>query len=312
MTRETFENEKEIVENLENFRKTKHLSQKALAESLGFSRTFINNITLGKERVTYGLLDKVKEVYNVDLNNYQPTELTEVQTTQGERFKYIRTEILNLSSIKLAQMLHVVTSTILNIEGDRTDRIEPRILKFLSQEYLINIEWLLFGTGDITKVDTQERYEHQLTNENVIAIPFYNVKAAAGSGIEAPSYTDKDVLYFDRRWIRNVLGADPSNLSIIQCKGNSMDSGTNNPDDIKDGDLLLIDTSQKMGNNKTFVFREDNDLRVKKLKWELSGTLSIISNNPSFQTEILEPDMLALTNFEIIGKVIWNGSRENV
>ena len=312
MTRETFENEKEIVENLENFRKTKHLSQKALAESLGFSRTFINNITLGKERVTYGLLDKVKEVYNVDLNNYQPTELTEVQTTQGERFKYIRTEILNLSSIKLAQMLHVVTSTILNIEGDRTDRIEPRILKFLSQEYLINIEWLLFGTGDITKVDTQERYEHQFNNENVIAIPFYNVKAAAGSGIEAPSYTDKDVLYFDRRWIRNVLGAEPNNLSIIQCKGNSMDSGTNNPDDIKDGDLLLIDTSQKMGNNKTFVFREDNDLRVKKLKWELSGTLSIISNNPSFQTEILEPDMLALTNFEIIGKVIWNGSRENV
>jgi len=65
-------------------------------------------------------------------------------------------------------------------------------------------------------------------------------------------------------------------------------------------------------NNKIFVFREDNDLRVKKLKWELSGTLSIISNNPSFQTEILEPDILALTNFEIIGKVIWNGSRENV
>ena len=312
MTRETFENEKEIVENLENFRKTKHLSQKALAESLGFSRTFINNITLGKERVTYGLLDKVKEVYNVDLNNYQPTELTEVQTTQGERFKYIRTEILNLSSIKLANILRMSTATILNIEGDRTDRIEPRILKFLSQEYLINIEWLLFGTGDITKVDTQERYEHQLANENVIAIPFYNVKAAAGSGIEAPSYTDKDVLYFDRRWIRNVLGAEPNNLSIIQCKGNSMDSGVNSPDDIKDGDLLLIDTSQKMGNNKTFVFREDNDLRVKKLKWELSGTLSIISNNPSFQTEILEPDMLALTNFEIIGKVIWNGSRENV
>lgn len=312
MTRETFENEKEIVENLENFRKTKHLSQKALAESLGFSRTFINNITLGKERVTYGLLDKVKEVYNVDLNNYQPTELTEVQTTQGERFKYIRTEILNLSSIKLANILRMSTATILNIEGDRTDRIEPRILKFLSQEYLINIEWLLFGTGDITKVDTQERYKHQLNNENVIAIPFYNVKAAAGSGIEAPSYTDKDVLYFDRRWIRNVLGAEPNNLSIIQCKGNSMDSGVNSPDDIKDGDLLLIDTSQKMGNNKTFVFREDNDLRVKKLKWELSGTLSIISNNPSFQTEILEPDMLALTNFEIIGKVIWNGSRENV
>lgn len=312
MTRETFENEKEIVENLENFRKTKHLSQKALAESLGFSRTFINNITLGKERVTYGLLDKVKDVYNVDLNNYQPTELTEVQTTQGERFKYIRTEILNLSSTKLANILRMSTATILNIEGDRTDRIEPRILKFLSQEYLINIEWLLFGTGDITKVDTQERYEHQLNNENVIAIPFYNVKAAAGSGIEAPSYTDKDVLYFDRRWIRNVLGAEPNNLSIIQCKGNSMDSGVNSSDDIKDGDLLLIDTSQKMGNNKTFVFREDNDLRVKKLKWELSGTLSIISNNPSFQTEILEPDMLALTNFEIIGKVIWNGSRENV
>lgn len=312
MTRETFENEKEIVENLENFRKTKHLSQKALAESLGFSRTFINNITLGKERVTYGLLDKVKEVYNIDLNNYHPTELTEVQTTQGERFKYIRTEIIGVSQCALAEKLNTTQQYIAYVERDLRQKIETPILQILSQEYLINIEWLLFGTGDITKVDTQERYEHQLANENVIAIPFYNVKAAAGSGIEAPSYTDKDVLYFDRRWIRNVLGADPNNLSIIQCKGNSMDSGTNNPDDIKDGDLLLIDTSQKRGNNKTFVFREDNDLRVKKLKWEFSGTLSIISNNSSFQTEILEPDILALTNFEIIGKVIWNGSRENV
>ena len=90
-----------------------------------------------------------------------------------------------------------------------------------------------------------------------------------------------------------------------------MDSGWNQPDDIKDGDLLMVDTSQTTGNNQIFVIMVNNsELRVKKL-FKRGEALYISSNNSKYKEEVYYPDN---TDFEVkvIGRVVWNGSKENI
>jgi phage repressor protein C with HTH and peptisase S24 domain len=237
------------------------------------------------------------------------------QSTQQERFKYMREEILNLTQAQLAEKLKVKQPTVADIESGRKQKIDTNILYKLVLDYLINTEWLLFGTGDITKIDTMERHQfNEATecNKNIIPIPFYSAKAAAGKGTTLHNAPKEDVLYFDERWLKNILGVNPKNLHLIMTKGDSMDSGFNTKSDIKDGDLLLVDTSVLDGNNKVFVILINNsELRVKRLIKKLDGTLIVISDNSKYPQEVYEPDNVEI-EIKVIGKVVWNGSKENI
>ena len=228
------------------------------------------------------------------------------ETTQQERFKYMREEIINLSQAQLAKKLGLSNQQrIADIETGRKQKIDSDILQKLSSEYLINLEWLLFGQGVPTKVDTMEQYEHQYYNENIIPIPFYSTKAAAGYGEALPDYPETDVIYMDARWLKNILGVNPNNVAFIQAKGDSMDGG-NYP--IKDGDLLMVDESYKEPiHNQVFVVNiGNNDLVVKRINRTWDGRIMLDSNNPVY------PSITPEEGATIIGRVVWNGSKENV
>jgi phage repressor protein C with HTH and peptisase S24 domain len=147
---------------------------------------------------------------------------------------------------------------------------------------------------------------------DIISIPIYNISASAGAGTYLTDEPEKEVMFFDKRFLKQILKSDNySNLHIIYAKGDSMDSGWNQPEDIKDGDLLMIDTSQVTGNYQTFVIVVNNqELRVKQLLKQ-GETLHIISRNPKYKTEIYRPDDTD-AEIRVVGRVIWNGSKENV
>ena len=107
--------------------------------------------------------------------------------------------------------------------------------------------------------------------------------------------------------MKNIIGVKPEHASIIQAVGDSMDGG-NNP--IKNGDLLLIDDSVKdIINEKIFVIQlNKSELVVKRVVKEWDGTVKLISNNSKYKDRILREGEQA----EIIGRVVWNGSKENV
>lgn len=148
---------------------------------------------------------------------------------------------------------------------------------------------------------------YSLNTNNIVSVPFYSAKAAAGLGEALPDYPEKDVIFFDARWLKNILGIRPENASIIQATGDSMDGGDN---PIKNGDLLLIDSSVKdIINEKVFVIQLNNsELVVKKVVREWDGTVKLISNNPIYEDRIIKES----ENAQIIGRVVWNGSKENV
>jgi phage repressor protein C with HTH and peptisase S24 domain len=203
---------------------------------------------------------------------------------------------LELNQTDFAEKLGISQSAIANMESGKRDVSKPVLLKI---KEIFNINLL------------EHSEESKLTHypTNIVPIPFYSAKAAAGSGETLPEYPEKDVLYFDNRWLKNVLGVNPTNLSIIQAQGDSMDGGIS---PIKDGDLLMVDSSIKSGNNNVFVFNSIDGLRVKRLCWDFEGNVDIISNNPKYEVEHLTADNFNSSYGEIIGKVVWNGSKESV
>lgn len=149
-------------------------------------------------------------------------------------------------------------------------------------------------------------------SDSIIAIPIHDISAAAGTGTWLGDEPEQDVMYFDKRFLKQILKRDSfDSIHIIYAKGDSMDSGWNQPDDIKDGDLLMVDTSQTTGNNQIFVILVNNqELRVKRLA-KKADTLYITSNNSSYKPEIYTPDDPEI-EIKVIGKVVWNGSKESV
>lgn len=227
--------------------------------------------------------------------------LTDSEKLLNFRKKY------KLTQMALAKKLGVKQQLIAMIENNSRSASATFKLAFLKT---YGIDWdTQAATPDTFKYEQLEN--KCMPDTNIIPIPFYDVRVSAGTGQPTSEYEEKDLMYFDKRWVRNVLGANPDNLSIVKVSGDSMDGGTH---PIKDGDLIMVDHSIKEGNNKVFAFKENNELYVKKLCWNFDGSLTIISYNPSpqYKTRTLSAESSECTSLEIIGKVIWNGSRESV
>ena len=215
--------------------------------------------------------------------------------SDSRKLKQLRID-KDLTQDKLAEELGVSKSLIVAIEnGDRN--LSLKLLKKIQEK--LNVD--LYSTTQTPQITN---------NASIIPIPIYDIKAAAGAGTWVDSEPDKDVIYFDKRLLKQFLDRDNyDSIHIIYAQGDSMDSGWNQPDDIKDGDLLMIDTSQTTGNFQVFVILVNNqELRVKKLM-KNGDCLYVTSNNPKYKQEVYCPETSDV-EIKVIGKVVWKGSRE--
>lgn len=200
-----------------------------------------------------------------------------------------------LTQEQLAKELEVSKSLIVAVEcGERN--LSLKLLKKIQEIYQVD----LYSPNPCQ------------TPENIIPIPVHNISAAAGAGTWLDNREpDQEIMYFDKKFLQHILKRDTFNtIHIIYAKGDSMDSGWNQPDDIKDGDLLMVDTSQTTGNNQIFVILVNNrELRVKRLA-KRADTLYITSNNSNYKEEIYRPDDSDV-EIKVIGKVVWNGNKDS-
>lgn len=195
-----------------------------------------------------------------------------------------QTKLSKITGVKQQVISRLLTSK--NEDEKATPALKFALLKYFSYDIDSG-----YYTAEVT-VDY---------GENIISIPFYTAKAAAGKGIELPDYEEKDVIHFDKRWLQAVVGHNPENLSLIQAEGDSMSP------DIQDGDLLMVDTAIKeVIPNKIFIIKQNGQYRVKKLKTDFNGDIMIISINHNYPTEVMNQET------EIIGQVVWNGSKDNI
>ncbi|MDR5654785.1 S24 family peptidase [Ruixingdingia sedimenti] len=136
------------------------------------------------------------------------------------------------------------------------------------------------------------------TSDAFIHLPFYpEVTASAGPGALAVSEQSDSVIAFARSFLRDH-GAVPDRCSIIRAKGDSM------APTIPDASLLIVDHSQaEIANGCIMVVSVGDDLLVKRVRRRLDGQIDLISDNPAYPPETLQP--AALQQLRVVGRVVY-------
>lgn len=138
--------------------------------------------------------------------------------------------------------------------------------------------------------------------EGYVALPRYDVRAAAGAGEIVQAEEVVDWIHFQRDWLRRTLGVNPRMLVIIEAVGDSMFPT------ISSGDLLLVDVSEpKLRGEALYVIANDDALMVKRVIMPGDGRLVLASDNERYgKLEIARDEM---ERVRIVGRVVWTGGR---
>jgi len=104
----------------------------------------------------------------------------------------------------------------------------------------VSASWLLKG-GEMLRTPAKAiaPLDHQLQKLGIALIPELELGYSMGGGAVFDEYIEKGVIPFQRNWLRGLMRGHFNDLFVAKGAGDSM-TGT-----IQDGDIVLIDTSQK-------------------------------------------------------------------
>lgn len=136
----------------------------------------------------------------------------------------------------------------------------------------------------------------------LVAIPQLQVRASAGPGTMVGDEMRAGQIGFDERWLRDLAGAAPADLSLIRVSGDSM------VPTLAEGDDILVnraDATERLRDG-IYVLRIDDALVVKRIALSPAGhSITIRSDNDAYPAwPDCDPARIA-----IIGRVVWAGRR---
>ena len=209
----------------------------------------------------------------------------------------------SLSKAQLAKDLGIAAQFISRVftQEDRTQL--PPALKFALLKYYYY------------DVETDTELGNSL-NQNVTKVYFY---AYGIDNIKDEELKSTEYIYFDTRWLTNILGVDPENVIMYQLQEDSMEKFHMHPMMIHYrlhiDDIVMVDKSVKSSNRRAFfLVSEDGKLQVKCLSmdWDGSNVTEYMAASPEKETATVIPHRriqgIKNNNLEIIGKVIWNAN----
>jgi phage repressor protein C with HTH and peptisase S24 domain len=136
----------------------------------------------------------------------------------------------------------------------------------------------------------------------LVAIPQLRVRASAGHGAVIDTETQDGRIGFDERWLRDLAGAAPADLSLIRVSGDSMVPTLAEGDDIL---VNRVDGADRLRDG-IYVLRIDDALVVKRIAVSPAGqSITIRSDNDAYPAW---PDCDP-ARITIIGRVVWAGRR---
>lgn len=240
----------------------------------------------------------------------------EPKTELGKRLREVRLALGDPLRDDAARKLGVSKSSIANYErGERVP--DASVLETYRRKYGVDINWLLTGDGKMFQRGFNSVSEHfervrdgelqeviEYEGRGFLEIPMYSsVTAAAGPGSIPAEYLEMSVVAFDPEYLRDH-GANPLHCTVITAKGESMMPS------IPDGSLLVVDHSQtSVEHGCIYVFNVSDRLVVKRARWSMDRTLTLISDNPSpdYPDERFNDDSADQLN--VVGRVVFHGRR---
>lgn len=182
-----------------------------------------------------------------------------------------------------------------------------------------SLDWVLTGKGSPTPaipdhemsqlyarlarnvgVDPQLRSEDANLPSDFRLIPRLEVTAAAGPGSLVEYEQPVEMLAFRSDWLRS-RGINPLTAHVLTARGDSMEPT------IRDGDILLVDTSiDRVMDNAIYVVEYSGRTLVKRVQLRLDGSVVLKSDNQAiFDDEAVPHGEVARLN--VAGRVMWYG-----
>lgn len=189
------------------------------------------------------------------------------------------------SQTQLASILEVNRSAI--TQAKRNDSIPAKWILHLSRRFGLTPEWLENGIGDKFL-----KNEENLTFEK---IPKVKARLCAGGGSFEIADDIEGFYSFRQEWLRKK--GTPDQMVLVDIFGNSMEP------ELKDGDTVLVDQSQKaILAGAVYAVGIDDTVMVKRVE-KHPNKLVLLSDNDAYSPIFLQGQEIGTAR--IIGKVIW-------
>ena len=182
----------------------------------------------------------------------------------------------------------------------KSDPVEPKVSDF----HLIVTklrEYVEIGSrGDWEpEVDSKRPGLLQSIEQQFAFVKRLDVRPSAGPGSVVSEEGPADVLAFRRDWLTSI-GVNPDRAHVLEVRGDSMEPT------IRDGDMLLVDTSiDHVRDNGIYVVSHNGYVLVKRVQIALDGTVTLISDNAHYEVERVAPG--DVENLQVAGRVMWFG-----
>ena len=199
-------------------------------------------------------------------------------------------EALQISSQnKLAILLGINRAGI--TQAKKKGTVPEKWILELYRQYGINPDWIETGQG---KMVIAER-DGSVIVPKYKSAPYVKARLCAGDGSFEVDETLRDYWMFRADWLNRKGSA--SHMILIDIHGNSMEP------ELKHGDTVMIDTSQKdiLAGSISAVGIDDT-IMVKRIE-KHPGKLVLRSDNKEYEPIYLSLDQM--DSFRIIGKLVW-------
>ena len=208
----------------------------------------------------------------------------------SERFdafiKRLREATIITSQASLAKTLSISRAAI--TQAKKNDSIPIKWITELSQLFNVNPEWLEKGTG--SKILSQNIY-----HEIFLQVPKIKARLSAGGGSFETEPEIEEFYSFRKDWLSKKGKA--RDMILMDIFGNSMEP------ELKEGDTVLIDQSQKaVLAGAIYAVGFDDTIVVKRLE-KRPKELVLLSENERYPMMRFRDE--EMDSVRIIGKVIW-------
>ncbi len=153
----------------------------------------------------------------------------------------------------------------------------------------VDLNWLILGRG------TAPDGTSTISSDDYIKIPVYDIQASAGNGHHNDFEIIIDELWLSPEWVHQQ-GLYVKDLFCVEVLGDSM---AHPPSLIMPKDKVLINRAI-VDDNGVFLVRVGGSLRLKRLQWLVDGRVTLISDNPIYQPETIDPENMGEA-FQVLG-----------
>jgi len=222
----------------------------------------------------------------------------------NDRLKSERLRI-NLNQTDFASIAGVTKKTqMLYEKGDRSPDV--KYMSAIAAEG-VDVNFIITGNRSVSGNELAVAQSLITNNANIgslTQLPYLDIEASAGHGAIVEHEETSFMVAFDRDWLRREVGVAPQHLRLIKARGDSMNSGKGLGSDIYDDDILLVDTSvERIESDAAYIIQFDGCLVVKRMQKMFDGSVSIISSNPEYATQIVSVEQTP--DIRIAGKVVY-------